>query len=121
METSRLSALGGRIHVGMCQNGITTVAELARRVGVSHQTARRWLYDAEYDITALDAFKLGEVLRVSARWVVTGQGHATPMMQVGPNERALLLGFRELPEDYRAALMHTLREMIHTATQPDGK
>lgn len=115
MDKAPHSPMGRRIFVGMCTHGITSVIQLARLVGVSHQTVRRWLYEADSRISAVDAYKLGEVLKLSSRWLVTGDGQSTPRLWVGPNEHALLLGFRDLDEDGRAKLMRRLAELSEPA------
>lgn len=118
MNSSRLTPMGRRIHAGMATSGYSNVAQLARKVGVSRQTVRRWLYDPNVTPTAVDSFALSDALHLSARWIVTGLGEPTPREPLLPNEKKLLCRYRELDGGGQTILLHAaahLRDAITTA------
>lgn len=114
MNKSRLTAMGQRIHAGMAASGVTTVADLARRAKVSRQTAARWLYEPEATPSAPESFRLGDALRMSARWLVTGEGCPTPREPILPNEHRLLDRYRRMDESRRSILLHAADELTLT-------
>lgn len=114
MNTSQLTPLGRRIRVGMAASGITSLSELARRVGVSHQTVRRWLYDPAASVDAAHSFRLCDAVRLSARWIVTGDGQPTPRISISPGEARLLHRYRRLPDQQRSILLHVSADLLTT-------
>lgn len=114
MNASHLSERGRRIYAGMAASGITSAADLARRIKVSRQTVSRWLTQPDAMPSAAEAFRLADTLHMSARWLVTGDGHATPREQIAPNERRLLCRYRKLDERRRTILLHAAADLLTT-------
>lgn len=116
MNTSRMSPMGRRIHVGMAASGIASASDLARRVGVSHQTARRWLYVPGAHLDAETAIRLADVVHLSLRWLVYGKGVPTPRVDLRPDEAALVADYRRLPKLQRSVLRHCAHDLRTTAS-----
>lgn len=114
MNASRFSERGRRIFAGMAASGITSISCLARRVGVSRQTASRWLTEPDAMPAADEAFRLADVLRMSARWLTIGDGSPTPRQPVRPSEARLLAHYRQLDEPRRSILLHAATDLIST-------
>ena len=76
--------LAGRIRTAMRERGVTTNADLARMVGTSKSRVGKWLAGAEAPGYA-HLVALVRELRVSAHWLLTGEGDMEP---VTPTEAA---------------------------------
>ncbi|MCC7080106.1 MAG: helix-turn-helix domain-containing protein [Burkholderiales bacterium] len=97
--------LGGRIKLHMTAVGITNAATLARRASVSHTTVNRWLYERVDSPDAATLFRLSDILNVSARWLLSGEGSPTKPRQLTPNEEMVLDTKRTRVGDIGKALL----------------
>lgn len=112
MQHCNLTLMGQRIAAGMAANGIRSESELARRIGVSHQTVRRWLYNPLARIDAVTLFRLSDAVGMSARWIISGQGAPTVRTPITPNEGRLLSQYRLLPHREQSILLGCARDLI---------
>lgn len=112
MQVENLSPMGRRIRIGMASAGIVSESDLARRVGVSRQTVRRWLYDPLVRVEAVTLFRLSDALHLSARWIVTGQGCPTPRMSLTPSAQQLIEIYDALPAAARTVLLSAAAHLV---------
>lgn len=96
--------LSGRIKIGMAANGITSEAELARRVGCHRQTVHKWLEGESVTIDPKYLFKLADVLKCSARWLALREGGPQKFVQLDIDKTRLLDIYEELSQKSPKAL-----------------
>jgi len=99
------STAPARIRDAMIARGISSPAELARRLGVPRQTVHRWLNADVKNITHENLFRLGDVLNISARWLALGD--------VDPSKSKLKNEFdSEVLEIYRNLSAHNRSQWL---------
>jgi transcriptional regulator with XRE-family HTH domain len=62
----------GRIRMQMAANGIHSDAELARKLKLRRQTVHKWMNGDSKNLTPENIFRLSDVLKCSARWLMLG-------------------------------------------------
>lgn len=112
MVRDRLTALGQRIHLGMTTVGISSEAELARRILVSRQTVRRLLYDPVVRVDAVTLFRLADTVKLSARWILHGYGAPTARVPLGPSALRLVELHEGLSPEAQTILMHAATNLL---------
>lgn len=112
MNRERLTPMGRRVLAGMAGAGIEGESELARRIGASRQTVRRWLYDSVVRVDAVTLFRLSDTLRMSARWLLHGHGSPTVRMPLTPDAQRLVEIHESLDEQQRSILLKAATHLI---------
>lgn len=112
MQRERLTLMGQRIALGMAAAGITSESDLSRRMVVSRQTVRRLLYDPVVRVDAVTLFRLSDTVRLSARWILHGDGAPTVRMPLGPSTQRLVQIFDALPPDRQSILLHAATDLV---------
>lgn len=116
MQKSKLTPMGKRIAAGMLAAGLHTESSLARRLGVSHQTVRRWLYEPLTRIEANTLFRIADALNLSARWIVSGDGSPTARIPLTPTTALLIDMHNALSSSAQSILLHVAADLTHANT-----
>lgn len=115
MEESRPAESAQRLRAAMLAAGFSTPAQLSRAAGIHHRTIGTYLAHGVEDAAVQPYFRLTRTLRVSAWWVLSGQGTPTIRRILDP-DRALLLDLydRATPE-LRERLLREAARLVHDA------
>jgi transcriptional regulator with XRE-family HTH domain len=73
-KNGRMEGFGERLRDAMLAAGIETPGELAKKCGVSRQTAQSWLAMREPLLRGTYLLKVADCLKVRMRWLSTGRG-----------------------------------------------
>lgn len=111
MHTTKLTPMGRRIHAGMIAVGIRTESELARKIGVSHQTVRRLLYE-HVRADGLTIMRLSDTLRLSGRWLLLGEGLPGIRASLTPNAMRLVEIYDRLDPKARRILLAAATDLV---------
>jgi transcriptional regulator with XRE-family HTH domain len=112
-----------RLQQAMNESGYTDKKELGALLGLTAQAIRKW-YEAEAIPSAEHAPRLAEVLGVRRAWLLDGElpmrplnmaekgsGYAAEDSSLSPEEFRLVVNFRSLPHEVRAAFAQLLETM----------
>lgn len=115
MEDGSPAESASRLKAAMLAAGFTSPAQLSRAAGLHHRTIGSYLTRGVEDAPAKWYFQITRTLRVSAWWVLTGQGTPTIRRILDP-DRALLLDLydRATPE-VRERLLREAARLVHKA------
>jgi len=100
-ENPKKSTFGQRLRTAMTARGVARPADLARMINHTPQQVDRWLNNKTRNPRAVDIFKIGDALKVSARWLLFNQGSMGQYTTVTPDERDVLTIYHALPKDWR--------------------
>lgn len=111
------ATLAGRIRIGMAGAGISSPAELARRMKVNRQTVHRWIAGEGDKLTPDMLFRLADALEVNPRWLAMGAPHSPVKPHIPSVEEAELISlFVSLPSAARESWMSSGRDLIKLLT-----
>jgi transcriptional regulator with XRE-family HTH domain len=111
MQREKLTPIGKRIRVGMASVGICSESDLARRIGVSHQTVRRILYEP-VRVDAVTMFRISDTLKMSARWLMFGQGTPAIRLPLTPSAQRLIEIHDRLDAKGRSILLAAATQLV---------
>jgi len=115
MIKDRMTPMGRRIYAGMVASGISTPAALAKAAGIARTTAHRWLNEPISIIDAPTLYAIADVVHLSARWILTGEGSCTVRVPASPSQRRLFEIYSRLTRREREALMDYAAKLESTA------
>jgi transcriptional regulator with XRE-family HTH domain len=107
------ATLAGRIKLAMASAGISTTAQLAKKMNVNRQTVHRWISGEGDKLTPEMLFKLSDALAVNARWLALGSPNS-PIKPTSPTvEQAEVLDVhRRLPAAAKDTWLSHGRDLI---------
>lgn len=74
MDKPSPMTLSGRIRIGMAARGITSEAELARRLKMHRQTVNKWISGEVEYLEPEYLFRLADALDCNPRWLALKEG-----------------------------------------------
>ena len=113
------AAMAERLRDAMAIRGITSPAELARRVNVPRQTVTRWMHRMPNKMELSAFLRLLLVLNVSGYWLVNGGDRLQRAQLVTPDESHLLDLYRAASSHQRDAFLSLLSTMTRVTDPPE--
>ena len=112
------ATLDGRIRMAMAAVGISTAAELARRMKVSRQTVHNYLSGQRDKPEPELLFRMSDVLNISAKWLALGAPHSPikPVM-MPPEDLEVLQIAKNLDGEAREQWLSSGRTMVRLTTK----
>lgn len=111
--------LGGRIKTAMALRGMKYQTTLAQQIGVPKQTIGKWISNEPANITFEYLYKAADALRISARWLSTGEGPPSKGIRLDPDKAALMGIYDRLDPDDRDSWMSLGRKLAAGKGGPD--
>jgi hypothetical protein len=107
----KTSEFGRRLQAGMLQAGILNTRELAEKIGADNLSdVHNWLYEpCVENMDARTLWRLGEVLNMSPRWLLLGEGFPNRRKSVRPNATVLLDIFEAADQDEKDRILALAR------------
>lgn len=106
-------SLAERLAWALERSPLTTMAELARAVGVSNGAVGQWFSGETEFIRPIYLFRAARALGVEAEWLGTGEGPRTRLERAVPDvDRDICQLVDALPERARRPLLALLKEML---------
>lgn len=115
------ATLAGRIRIGMASAGISSPAELARRMKVNRQTVHRWIAGEGDKLTPEMLFRLADALEVNPQWLALGAPHSPVKPHIPSVEESELIAlYEKLPAAAKESWVSSGRDLIKLLT-PSSK
>lgn len=107
-----------RLADAMTKEGLKGPVQLGKRLRVNKQTASKWINGQTPKLGASELFVIADGLKVSARWLWTGDGPILPRSDIGVEEEHCLAIFKAMNQEDRQEWLRLGQRLADRPGQP---